>query len=90
MTDRVEFRAALPWIDKISPEALAFRAKHGITKTLAMATAGAKAFTQLNITNDSGVKAALKKDTQNAISACNFSASQAVKELRKRGIPFKG
>ncbi len=87
MTERTEFRANLPWIDKIDPDALAFRAKNGITKTLAMATTGARAFSPIQ---DAGVKRALKADTQALIAACNFSASQAVKELRKRGIPFKG
>lgn len=87
MTDRVEFRANLPWIDKISPEALAFRAKHGITKTLVMATAGAKAFSKYE---NPALKRALKTDTQALIAVCNFSASQCVKELKKRGIPFKG
>lgn len=90
MTERTEFRANLPWIDKINPDALAFRAKYGITKTLAMASACAKAFTAPNTTGDATVKVALKKETQAAISACNFSASQCVKELKKRGIPFKG
>lgn len=72
--DHHEFRAALPWIDKINPDALAFRAKNGITKTLAMGTKSAGDKTQ----------------AQAFISACNFSASQCVKELKKRGIPFKG
>ena len=72
--DRHEFRANLPWIDKIDPDALAFRAKNGITKTLALATKSVGDKTQ----------------AQALISACNFSASQSVKELRKRGLPFKG
>ena len=78
VNDRHEFRANLPWIDKINPEALAFRAKYGITKTLAQATNGA-------LNSAEGVS-----KTKSLIAACNFSASQAVKELRKRGIPFKG
>ncbi len=85
--DRHEFRANLPWIDKIDPDALAFRSKNGITKTLVMATTGARAFSKFE---NSSVKQALKADTQALISACNFSASQCGKELRKRGIPFKG
>lgn len=72
--DRHEFRAALPWIDKINPDALAFRAKHGITKTLVMAT---------RCNED-------KTQAKGFIAACNFSASQCIKELRKRGISFKG
>ena len=72
--DRHEFRANLPWIDKIDPDALAFRAKNGITKTLEQATKSVGDKTQV----------------QAFISACNFGASQCVKELRKRGIPFKG
>lgn len=87
VNDRHEFRANLPWIDKINPDALAFRAKNGITKTLVMATSGARAFSKFE---RSDVKQALKSDTQALISSCNFSASQCVKELRKRGIPFKG
>ena len=74
VNDRHEFRANLPWIDKINPEVLTYRAKHGITKTLVMAT---------RCDDD-------KTQAKGFIAACNFSASQAVKELRKRGIPFKG
>lgn len=86
MTDRVEFRANLPWIDKISPEALAFRAKNGITKTLDMATACANP-----IAHPDAPKNQLARGSSKAlIAACNFSASQCVKELKKRGIPFKG
>ncbi len=78
VNDRHEFRANLPWIDKINPEALAFRAKYGITKTLAQATNGA-------LNSAEGVS-----KTKSLIASCNFSASQAAKELRKRGIAFKG
>ena len=78
VNDRHEFRANLPWIDKINPDALAFRAKNGITKTLAQATNGA-------LNSADGVS-----KTKSLIASCNFSASQCVKELRKRGIPFKG
>lgn len=68
-----EFRARLPWIDKIVSDILKHRATHGITKTLRLASACT--YTE-NITVD---------HRKQMISACNFSASQCVKELKRRG-----
>lgn len=72
--NKMEYRARLPWIDKISTAVLEARVKLGIRRTLqaveALAgTIGGDASTQ-----------------RQAISACNFSASQCTKELKKRGV----
>jgi len=78
VNDRHEFRANLPWIDKINPEALAFRAKNGITKTLAKATDEV-------LNSAEGVS-----KTKSLIASCNFSASQCVKEIKRRGLWRQG
>lgn len=73
--NKVEYRARLPWIDKISSGVLEGRVQLGVRKTLDVVTAIAS--------TGSG------ESRREVISACNFSTSQCVKELKKRGIKVK-
>lgn len=75
--NKVEYRARLPWIDKISTEVLESRVKLGVRRTLYAITA---------ITGVPGVTSDAQRQ---AISACNFSASQCTKELKKRGVTVR-
>ncbi len=74
---RHEFRARLPWIDKISTEVLESRVKLGVRRTLDAIAA---------IAGAPGVPPDAQRQ---AISACNFSASQCTKELKKRGVSVR-
>lgn len=74
--NRHEFRARLPWIDKISSGVLEGRVQLGVRKTL-------DAVTALSSSVAGG------EPLREIISACNFSTSQCVKEIKRRGIKVK-
>lgn len=71
------WKARLPWIDKISTEVLESRVKLGVGRTLDAITAIA------------GVPGVSPDVQRQAISACNFSASQCTKELKRRGVSVR-
>lgn len=79
-----EFKARLPYLDKIDSDVLVYRVKNGITKTLTAVENGA------DVCRDGGFPASThdiyKKLQRDMISSCNFSASQVAKELKARGI----
>lgn len=71
------WKARLPWIDKISTEVLESRVKLGVRRTLNAIAAIA------------GAPVVPPDAQRQAISACNFSASQCIKELKKRGVSVR-
>lgn len=86
-----EFRARLPWIDKIPSNVLEGRVDLGVRRTLDIVTAFASQAGNLaSLADDpTAYMQAHRENTRQIISSCNFSTSQCVKEMKKRGVKIK-
>lgn len=87
MTERVEYKARLPWIDKIPTHVLEGRVHLGLRKTLEIASATSESLGKMAYACGGGE--VFSKEQRDILSACNFSSSQCVKELKKRGVKVK-
>lgn len=81
-----EFKARLPYLDKIPTDVLKARLEVGVTKMLALVTGAAAGLGKVAYSHGGEPKEAYKQDARAAIAACNYSASQVAKELKARGV----
>lgn len=81
-----EFKARLPYLDKIPTDVLKTRLEMGVGKMLALVSGAALVVGEANYSHGGEVKEAYKLDARNCIASCNYSASQVAKELKARGV----